>query len=467
MRIKLAAGVKSVLDILHAKGFEAYIVGGCVRDYIIGKEPADWDVATSADPVQVKKIFHRTIDTGIEHGTVTVMIGGKTYEVTTYRNGVKACGASSYRNDESLCESRLNSSGGMLFEKTKKNSCGELLTLQEDLLHRDFTVNAMAYNEEEGLIDLYGGMKDIQRKVLRCTGDAAGRFAEDPLRVLRAVRFSAQLGYAIDPETMENMRKAAPALDVVSAERICMELTKILCSPRPEYLKTAYETGITAVVLPEFDRMMETEQHNPHHFTTVGEHTLKVLKMVSEDRVLRFAALFHDAAKPDVKWTDETGRDHFSGHDAAGAKKAAKIMKRLKMDNFAMDRVRKLVFYHDWRFPAVPQEVRKAASVVGKELFPYLLQLQYADVMGQSDYKKEEKIERIRKAADIYQDILKNGDCLTVKELAVTGKDLAELGVMKGPKMGECLRAALELVLEDPDRNTKEELTGFVKKNYL
>ena len=440
MKIKIPASAKSVLDILHAKGHEAYIVGGCVRDFILGRNPDDWDMTTSASPEEVKEIFRRTVDTGLAHGTVTVLIGGHSYEVTSYRTGEKP------------------SKAGNESKESRKADANQVVTLAEDLLHRDFTMNAMAYNEEEGLIDLYGGMQDLQQKVIRGTGDAAARFREDPLRMLRAVRFAAQLGFAIDPAAKEAIKAQAEDLTGVSAERICTELTKLLCSPHPEMLVKAYELGLTKIFLPEFDLMMETEQVNPHHCFSVGMHTIGVVEHVPEDRILRYAAFFHDIAKPDVKWTDETGKDHFAGHDEVGKKKAVKIMRRLRMDRSSMDRIRDLVAYHDWFFKAEPAVVRKAVSVVGVDLFPYLLQLQYADVLAQSQYKKEEKLQRVMDAYKLYEQILIEKPCLTVKELAVTGKDLMEAGVAKGPALGAMLQKLLDLVLEEPSRNTREEL---------
>ncbi|MBO4515022.1 MAG: CCA tRNA nucleotidyltransferase, partial [Lachnospiraceae bacterium] len=265
--IEIPQKAKEILDVLHGAGFEAYVVGGCVRDSILGRTPQDWDVTTSARPEEVKALFRRTIDTGIQHGTVTVMMDKEGFEVTTYRIDGK------YEDSRHPSE--------VIFTPS----------LEEDLKRRDFTINAMAYNDRDGLVDLFGGMEDMEKKVIRCVGDARARFGEDALRIMRAVRFSAQLGYEIEAQTREAIRELAPTLRNISAERIQTELIKLVVSGHPEYLRIAWETGITKVVLPEFDLMMETPQNHPHHCYNVGEHTLVSMTQVSADKVLRLTML--------------------------------------------------------------------------------------------------------------------------------------------------------------------------------
>ena len=349
MKIKLPATVKLILDGLHAHGHEAYIVGGCVRDSILGRTPSDWDITTSALPSQIKKIFPRTVDTGIQHGTVTVLVGSRSCEVTTYR--VDGTYSDSRHPDEVTFTSQLS----------------------EDLLRRDFTINAMAYNEKEGLVDLYSGMKDLQRKKICCVGDAHERFSEDALRILRAVRFSAQLHFGIDRLTALAMMDLAPTLKNISAERICGELTKLICSDHPEYLRVAYEAGLTRVFLPEFDAMMETSQNSPYHLYNVGDHTLAAMQNIRNDRILRLAMLLHDVGKPIAKSTDAYGIDHFKKHASLGSGMAVDIMRRLKMDNDTIGKVRVLVLYHDWFMPADEKTIRRALNKVGPDLFPLLI----------------------------------------------------------------------------------------------
>ena len=290
MILEIPKKAEIILQILEKAGFEAYVVGGCVRDSILGRTPNDWDITTSATPQQVKELFHRTVDTGLQHGTVTVVIDKEGFEVTTYRVDGE------YEDGRHPKEVTFTAS------------------LEEDLKRRDFTINAMAYNPTEGLVDLFGGMQDIENKIIRCVGDPLERFTEDALRIMRAVRFSAQLGFEIEEETKKALTVMAPNLVHVSAERIQVELVKLLMSPHPDYLRTAYEAGITRQFLPEFDLCMETPQNTPHHCYTVGEHILHSLLYVRADKILRLTMLLHDIGKPSVRKTDENGRDHFKTH---------------------------------------------------------------------------------------------------------------------------------------------------------
>ena len=439
MKIKMPPSVNMVIDFLHAKGFEAYAVGGCVRDTILAREPDDWDITTSASPQQVKEIFDRTVDTGLEHGTVTVLAGSGAHEVTTYRIDGE------YEDGRHPKEVVFTSS------------------LAEDLRRRDFTINAMAYNNEEGLVDLFDGIRDLQRKVIRCVGNPTERFSEDALRILRALRFSAQLGFKLDPATLDAIIALAPTLEKISAERIRVELNKLLISKRPEYMEAVYEAGITKIVLPEFDELMKTPQNNPHHCYNVGEHTIAALQHVPADPILRWTMLLHDIAKPACRTTDEAGIDHFKGHAPAGEKMAKAILRRLKFDNETIRQVAALIRWHDCRMAPEKPVIRRILNKLGPELFEKLMIVQEADTMAKSLYQREKTLERIGKVRECVREILDNGDCFTLKTLAVSGKDLMELGVPKGPKIGECLNAALEEVMKDPAKNTKEYLTEYVK----
>lgn len=396
--------------------------------------PDDWDITTSATPNETKALFPRTFDTGIEHGTITVLVEKESFEVTTYRV------------DGEYEDSRHPKE--VVFTRS----------LREDLLRRDFTINAMAYNEEEGLVDIFGGMKDLEQKMIRCVGNAQERFGEDALRILRAVRFAAQLGFEIEPDTMEGIRKLAPTLANISAERIQVELIKMLVSPNPGLLKLAYELGITKIILPEFDEMMHTEQETPHHMYSVGVHTLKAIEQVRADKVLRFTMLLHDVAKPQMKTVDASGVAHFKMHDIKGAETAKKILKRLKFDNDTLGKVTKLIQYHDYRMPAQPKNVRKAICKIGEELFPYYLEVRKADTMAQSDYMREEKLQNIVQIERCYQEVLAKKECVSLKTLAITGSDLIADGMQPGKQIGAVLQALLELVLEYPEYNEKEAL---------
>lgn len=434
MKIELPQKVKKILDTLTEAGYEAYAVGGCVRDSILGRIPNDWDVTTSATPMEVKALFPRTVDTGIQHGTVTVMLGREGFEVTTYRIDGE------YEDSRHPKEVTFTAS------------------LAEDLKRRDFTINAMAYNEQTGLEDLFDGIRDIREKRIRCVGNAEERFAEDALRMMRAVRFSAQLGYEIEEETAEAIVKLAHTLRNISAERIQTELLKLVLSDHPDYLRRAYETGLTAVFFPEFDRAMVQPQNHPHHKYSVGEHTLHAMQAVEPERVLRLTMLFHDLGKPDVHTVDEDGIDHFKGHAAVGEKIAHNVLRRLKFDNDTIDKVKKLVFYHDYHVGETQSGVRRAANKIGVELFPALLKVKYADVAAQSDYKRKEKLDTLACLDTIYREVIDAGQCMTLKDLAVTGKDLIEGGMQPGRELGETLSRLLELVLDHPEYNTKEQL---------
>ena len=434
IQIQIPEKVNKIIRTLATAGQEAYAVGGCVRDAVLGREPADWDITTSASPKEVKALFPKTIDTGIQHGTVTVMLGREGFEVTTYRvDGVyEDC---RHPKDVQFTKSLL-----------------------EDLKRRDFTINAMAYNETEGLVDAFGGTEDLKQGMIRCVGDAKERFTEDALRMMRAVRFSAQLGFFLEEQTRSAIRELCGNLQKVSAERVQAELVKLLLSPHPEMLKTAWETGITKVVLPEFDLCMECGQNNPHHIYSVGEHTLHALGQIRADRVLRLAVLFHDFGKPSAKTTDADGIDHFKMHPEISGRIAESILKRLKFDNETSRQVVRLVRCHDQHPALTPTGVRRAANRIGEDLFPAYLDVQRADILAQNPELQGPKLQALREVQRLYEQIIREHDCITLKQLAVGGRDLMEAGIAAGPGLGEMLRYLLELVLEDPARNEKEVL---------
>lgn len=437
MHIELPSDVKTIISGIEAAGFEAYAVGGCVRDSILGREPNDWDITTSAKPQEIKKIFRRTVDTGIQHGTVTVLMQGNTYEVTTYRVD------------------------GIYEDARHPSSVSFTDVLKEDLRRRDFTINALAYNETKGIIDEFDGLGDLERKVIRAVGDPSDRFSEDALRMMRAVRFAAQLGYSIEEETAAAIREHAENLSKVSAERIMTELTKLITSDHPEMLGEAYELGLTAQFIPEFDRCMNTPQNIVHHCYNVGEHILHTMMASRPDRVIRFSLMLHDIAKPNVLTVDEEGIIHNKGHAGVGADMSRDILHRLKSDNDLINKVFKLILYHDWRIEDTKKSVRKAASTLGHELFPLLLEVQRADVAGQSDYMREEKYEKLDNITRIYEEILRDNEAISLKDLAVSGKDLLEAGMEQGSQIGETLNLMLEHVLEVPEDNTKEKLLAM------
>ncbi|MBQ9023384.1 MAG: CCA tRNA nucleotidyltransferase [Eubacterium sp.] len=448
MILKLPENVKKIIHMLQDAGFEAYAVGGCVRDALLGREPDDWDITTSALPEQVKKLFARTIDTGLQHGTVTVLFragndGWDTYEVTTFRID------------------------GVYEDARHPKDVTFTPSLEEDLKRRDFTINAMAYNETAGLIDCFDGLSDLKDKQIRCVGDPKERFTEDALRMMRAVRFAAQLGFTVVPETLKQIRELAPRLAMISAERIQTELVKLLVSDHPDKFEMLYQGGLTDVFLPEFSALMKTAQHSKHHGETAGEHTLISLKKVRADKVLRLAMLFHDIAKPVCRTTDESGEDHFHRHPQIGAEMTKKILRRLKFDNETTRCVVNLVRLHDERIFRLEEAgsgakqlraVRRAVSRNGEDVYPNLFAVMRADILAQSEWMRTQKLALVDRYEKCWREICQKNQCLSIKDLAIDGSDLIAQGIPSGPEIGTILHEMLEDVLDEPENNNKEYL---------
>ena len=427
--MKLPGKVNHIIRSLTDAGYEAYAVGGCVRDMLLGREPKDYDITTSARPEEVKKVFRRTIDTGIQHGTVTVMSGGEGYEVTTYRLD------------------------GKYGDGRHPDSVTFTPSLEEDLKRRDFTINAMAYNEEAGLVDIFGGSGDLEKRIIRCVGNPDRRFDEDALRIMRAVRFAAQLGFSIEKNTKRSVARHARYLKKISSERIRDELLKILVSDEPGRIRDLYGLGITKVILPEFDRCMTTEQNSKYHVYSVGEHIIRTVEAIEADPVLRLAMLFHDMGKPSVQ-----NGDSFKGHQKAGAELALRVMRRLKFDNDTMHKVSTLVFYHDFRPVISESDVRRAIHKIGKSLFISYLKVQRADAAGKNPAGYEEEISRTDEILRIFETVTARGDCVDLKGLAINGDDLISHGIEPGVRIGTVLNGLLELVIVDQSYNSKEIL---------
>ena len=616
--IKLPEKVQYIIGELRADGFEAFAVGGCVRDSLLGRVPGDWDITTNAAPAQVKQRFPHTIDTGIEHGTVTVMLGRDGFEVTTYRID------------------------GEYVDARHPKQVSFTGSLTEDLRRRDFTINAMAYSDETGLIDVFGGMHDLRQRLIRCVGRADDRFGEDALRIMRAVRFSAQLDFSIEPETLRSIAAHSENLRRISVERIRTELTKLLLSDHPERLLTAQELGLTRVFLPEFDRMLATTQENPHHIYNVGMHTIRALQyLVGRDvrpgggtkaaadgrigetmgsvteknaentaahksehptensagtqtadtidsagsaaahipdhpaessagtqaadaadsagsaaahipdhpaessagtqaadaadsagsaaahipdhpaessagtqaadtidstgsaaahipdhpaessigaqaadaadstaaaqtpgyaagsgklrTILRYAVLLHDVGKPEAKTVDESGRAHFYRHADIGAARAAEILRRLKFDNDTVSAVSRLIELHDYRYTSEnktvsERTVRRAVSRIGAEWLETHFLLQEADLHAQNPALLPDKLRQLTEARALADKVLSAGHCISLKMLAVNGRDLIAAGYPSGKSIGAALEALLNYVLEHPEENTRTVL---------
>lgn len=443
VKIQLPSDVINIIDTITKAGYEAYAVGGCIRDRLLNKEPEDYDITTSATPEEVKKLFKRTIDTGIEHGTITIMLLHKGYEVTTYRIDGK------YEDSRHPKD--------VTFTKT----------LEEDLLRRDFTINAMAYNDEKGLVDPFDGQKDLKNGIIRCVGNPQERFKEDALRIMRGVRFSAQLGYEIEDETLAAMKNLSANLKNISMERIQTELVKLVISNHPEKLLTAYECGITSVFMPEFDAIMNCSQNHPHHCYSVGMHTIKGMEFISNDKYLRLAMLFHDIGKPLTKKVDEQGVDHFHGHPLESKRLCRTVLKRLKFDNNTIDTVSTLVGYHDYPVTLTHSGIRKALREMGEDIFPMVMEIKRADILSQSTYKREEKLKKLSDIDILYQEVLAAKCCFSLRELGVNGKDLINIGYPSTPELGKELNRLLDRVIEDPTLNEKNILLELAKEDLI
>ena len=470
MKIKVPEKVNKIIGILLENGYEAYAVGGCVRDSLISREVNDWDITTSASPQEVKTLFRRTIDTGIQHGTVTVMLEKEGFEVTTYRiDGEYEDG----RHPKEVTFTR---------------------NLEEDLKRRDFTINAMAYNEQFGLVDIFGGEQDLNDGIIRCVGMAGERFDEDALRILRAFRFSAQLGFVIEEKTLQAAKERAENLRKISAERIRTELTKLLVSQNPNRLLQVKEAGITKVIFPEFDAMLATTQNNKNHQYNVGEHVLHTIEFVTDGKrqreyisqvlpefpvetvvgkkewskkevqILKYAALLHDVAKPELRVVKENGEERFPNHAVYGAPKAKKILQRLKFDNETIEYVVRLVGAHDeYAYEKTLAGMRKLMYRLGPDLMELLWELQLSDVLAQHPSSLQMKLEALVKAKQLHQEVLERGDCVLLKMLEINGRDLIELGLAQGKQIGVLLNQLLVAVLEHPEWNQKETLLALAQ----
>lgn len=430
----LPADVEKIISTLEASGHEAYAVGGCVRDCILSKTPHDWDITTSAQPKEVKGLFKKTFDTGIEHGTVTVLIGKTGYEVTTYRIDGK------YEDGRHPSEVVFTAS------------------LEEDLKRRDFTINAMAYNPTRGLVDLFGGVEDLKKGIIKAVGNPIERFSEDALRMLRALRFAAQLGFDIEPVTYEAIKTLAPSLSKISAERIQVELVKLITSANPGRMLDVYAAGLTAVFMPEFDEMMTTKQNTVHHKYTVGEHSIHAMEAIEPDKTLRLTMLLHDVGKPSCRTTDENGQDHFKGHPGVSADMARTILRRLKFDNDTSTAVVNLVRNHDDRPEVTPRNVRRMAIRVGEENMKALLAVKMADTLAQSDYQRQEKLEYIEDIRATFLQIQADQNCLKIKDLKINGKDLIAMGLPQSNKIGIILKTLFDEVVDEPEKNHRDYL---------
>lgn len=431
---KIPADALSIISTLEAAGHEAWLVGGCVRDLMLNRAPEDWDITTSALPETVQSCFPHTIPTGIAHGTVTVLMGKIPYEVTTYRSESEY---SDFRRPDQV-----------FF----------VSSIEEDLARRDFTINAMAWHPSGGLADPFGGIQDLKSGIIRAVGNPVERFGEDALRMLRAVRFAAQLNFVVEPATREAITEGASNITYVSGERVRVELDKWLMSAGTARWPLFHESGLMRWILPELERCFDMPQRSPWHFESVGEHTLRAAASAAPERLIRWTLLLHDLGKCEMHTVDEFGTDHFLGHEVRGEELAREIMGRLRWDNRTMERVTKLIRHHDRDVEPTERAVRRAVRAIGRDEFPFWLAVRRADRLAQKPEKALPLLAKLDEVEALYKSIIEQEHCLHVNELAVTGKDILALGVPQGRVIGRILHELLEWVLEEPDRNTRAQL---------
>ena len=432
---KIPEYVKNVLSQLEKAGYEAWCVGGCVRDLHLGRVPGDWDVTTSALPEETMRLFGDcALPTGLKHGTVTVKSAGRPIEVTTYRKD------------------------GDYLDHRRPESVSFTTSLEEDLLRRDFTVNAMAMDLREQVRDPYGGLVDLKAGLLRCVGDAEQRFEEDALRILRGLRFSACLGFAVQPETAAAIHKKKDLLRQIAVERIWAELVKLLTGGDAVRILREY-VDVLGVFWPELLDMVDLDQKNHHHIYDVWEHTLHALEYTERDLVLRCAVLLHDVGKPECMTVDENGVGHFYGHPDKSAALAEDMLRRLKVDNVTREMVVQQVAWHDRYIPRTDRGLRRALRDLGEPALRRLLAVKRADNLAQAPECHGIQLE-IDKAEQIMERLLTEGACISLKQLAVSGRDLMALGI-NGPAVGAGLDLLLEAVIVEQVENNKEALLAY------
>lgn len=445
LKIKIPSGANEIIHTLQNNGYEAFLVGGCVRDSILGKPIHDYDITTSATPDEMMKVFKdkRIIETGLQHGTITIVINGEGYECTTYRI------------DGNYSDSR------------RPDSVAFTRSLEEDLKRRDFTINAMAYNNEAGLIDPFNGMEDIKYHKIRCVGRAEDTFSEDALRILRAIRFASQLGFVVDSDVSLNIHKMYKNLENISIERINSEFCKIALS-REFYIQIGLFREVFSLFIPEIKDMFGFQQNNPYHIYDVWNHTVHAVQAYEcdyepdlnpRDLIMSLAVFFHDIGKPHCYQDGEDGIRHFKGHGRVSADMTDKIMKRLRFDNDTREKVVELVYYHDATFEVGKKYVKRWLNKIGEEQFRRLLNVRRADIKAQADINQETRLQKIDNIGYILEEVLQDDECFSLKDLAVNGKDVMDTMLIKsGKEVGYWLNEILTRVIDGRLKNDREDL---------
>lgn len=443
MTMDMPKNVDTAINLLQSAGFEAYAVGGCVRDSLLGKTPNDWDITTSAKPENMKSVFadFHCIDTGIKHGTVTVVIDGEPLEITTFRLD------------------------GEYEDNRHPKSVTFTADLGADLGRRDFTVNAMAYSKMTGTVDLFGGQNDLKNKIIRCVGDPDRRFNEDALRILRALRFASALDFEIEEKTAQSLLKNRALLGNISEERIAKELLKLVCGKGAKRILTDF-APVLFEILPELQPMYKNSHDNPHHCYDIYEHTLIAVESIDPEPTLRFAMLLHDCGKPAVKKFDENGVAHFYGHQRISAEISAQILARLKVSNKFRDEILFLVSNHDrWELYENTEKMPRYLSKFGLDGVLKLFKVMCADVLAQSpEYRY--RLDQIADAEEIAKNLAVQKPCLSLRELQINGRTLMDIGIPQGRKLGAVLAQLLDEVIDGVTKNTQEALTTRAREIY-
>ena len=443
--LSLPSAVSGLLARLTQAGFSAYAVGGCVRDSLLGLEPHDWDICTSARPEEMLHVFRdmHTAETGLKHGTLMVIVDHVPYEVTTFRVD------------------------GDYTDHRHPDSVRFVDDLREDLARRDFTINAMAWSAERGLQDPFGGQQDLARGLIRCVGDPEKRFDEDALRILRALRFASVYGFEVEEATASALRRMAPDLSRVAGERIREELLKLLCGKAAGRILRDFP-DVLAQVIPEIGPMIGYDQQNHHHSYDLWEHTVRGVEGVPPDPVLRLTMLLHDTGKPVVRTTDWKGEGHYKGHAKVSAEIAGKTAETLRLDNAFRDRLVKLVLHHDTHLRTQAGEINTDRSFLlrrlnrfGPEDLQALFLIHCADRTATGYSTPEREKERLRQRQEALDALLAEKPCFTLKDLAVNGHDLTSAG-LSGRAVGEALQRLLEAVMDGKVPNTREALLAYL-----
>lgn len=439
-KIIIPSYCKKILDTLKLSNFEGFLVGGCVRDSLMGVMPDDYDITTNATPQEMMRVFKdfKVVKTGLSHGTVTVLVDDKAVEVTTYRIDGE------YKDNRHPDE--------VLFTKN----------IAEDLSRRDFTVNAMAYNEETGLIDLFGGIDDLENKIIRCVGDSDKRFLEDGLRILRAIRFSSKLGFNIEEKTAKSIIKNKHLLENISKERIFVEFKKLLCGKNVENVLLQFK-DVIAQFIPEIKPCFYFDQNTKYHCYDVYTHIVKTVSAIESDEILRLAAFFHDIGKPKVYFTDEKGVGHFYGHNKISQKLTQEILTRLKSDNETKLRVSTLVYIHDREVALTEKSVKRFLSKYSKQYLLDLLKIKTADAAAHAEEYRD-RSQYVASVLKILEKIERENQCFSLKSLKVNGNDLIELGYEPSKQIGVLLNKLLLSVIDGKVENEKQKLLDYLGK---